>query len=310
MGEFMHNSLVKAGSRGAVENMLTGAAVGAVANVGLGMTQGDFGVVGNATSGGMMGAIGGAGARHFGAQYVDGLRSVAKKGEYTNKFKTSMFTEATKMDEKARQDFMGTNDHFGKFDHEKYGKTADFIDKHKSGFTAYEGSPYKGSPLVNPNTPSSSIKNKSQVKGKTPKKGQPEGRQTATTPNQTSGRINVEEEPGRLSKIGGKVKNFFKDAYAEQKEAWKTPAPLNTDVSSFIGNGERTIASDAQNALTAQKKAQREVDNRNTINMMRKDNYRNTMSVGKPNLKVKSEGINVAEMFKASPQTRYSFGEE
>ena len=218
MGEFMHNSLIKAGSKGAVENMLTGAGVGAVANVGLGMTQGDFGVVGNATSGGMMGAIGGAGARHFGAQYVDGLRSMAKKGEYTNKFKTSMFTEATKMDEKARQDFMGTNANFGKFNQEKYNK--------KGGFDK-PSTPSKEKPKAQENT---------QEQSTDPKKGQPEVEQTSATPNQTSGRIDVEKESGIFANIGERAKtvvdnitNKVRDLTMSESERETRKAFANAD---------------------------------------------------------------------------------
>ena len=125
-GEFLHNRLIKAGTSDAVSNMLMGAAVGATADVGLGVVNGDFNVVGNAASGAMLGAAGGAGARHFGKDYVDGLEHMAKSGEYAKSFKVGAFSEAAKADKTMTQDFMGTNGNFGRFNREAYDKAGGF----------------------------------------------------------------------------------------------------------------------------------------------------------------------------------------
>lgn len=121
MSDFLHKSLIKAGTNDAVNNMMIGAGVGAVANIGLGVTNGDFSILGNGTSGALLGAAGGGVARHMGAKYVDGLGShLAETGKYENKFSTTMFTKAKGLDEKSRQDFWGSNENFGKFDRDSY----------------------------------------------------------------------------------------------------------------------------------------------------------------------------------------------
>lgn len=96
MKDFIHKSLLSAGSKDAVSNMLQGSAVGAVANVGLGAVQGDFDVLGNATSGALLGAGGGAAARHFGSKYTSGLSNMGS--EAPSSFKNSIFTHAKKED--------------------------------------------------------------------------------------------------------------------------------------------------------------------------------------------------------------------
>lgn len=96
MKDFIHKSLLSAGSKDAVSNMLQGSAVGAVANVGLGAVQGDFDVIGNATSGALLGAGGGAAARHFGAKYTSGLSNMGS--EAPSSYKNSIFTHAKKED--------------------------------------------------------------------------------------------------------------------------------------------------------------------------------------------------------------------
>lgn len=96
MKDFIHKSLLSAGSKDAVSNMLQGSAVGAVANVGLGAVQGDFDVLGNATSGALLGAGGGAAARHFGSKYTSGLSNMGS--EAPSSYKNSIFTHAKKED--------------------------------------------------------------------------------------------------------------------------------------------------------------------------------------------------------------------
>lgn len=96
MKDFIHKSLLSAGSKDAVSNMLQGSAVGAVANVGLGAVQGDFDVLGNATSGALLGAGGGAAARHFGAKYTSGLSNMGSEAPST--FRNNIFTHAKKED--------------------------------------------------------------------------------------------------------------------------------------------------------------------------------------------------------------------
>lgn len=96
MKDFIHKSLLSAGSKDAVSNMLQGSAVGAVANVGLGAVQGDFDVIGNATSGALLGAGGGAAARHFGAKYTSGLSNMGS--EAPSSFRNNIFTHAKKED--------------------------------------------------------------------------------------------------------------------------------------------------------------------------------------------------------------------
>ena len=59
MKDFIHKTLINAGGKDAVSNMLTGAAMGAGANTALGVVQGDFDIIGNATSGALLGAGGG-----------------------------------------------------------------------------------------------------------------------------------------------------------------------------------------------------------------------------------------------------------
>lgn len=96
MKDFIHKSLLSAGSKDAVSNMLQGSAVGAVANVGLGAVQGDFDVLGNATSGALLGAGGGAAARHFGSKYTSGLSNMGS--EAPSSFRNNIFTHAKKED--------------------------------------------------------------------------------------------------------------------------------------------------------------------------------------------------------------------
>ena len=47
MKDFIHKTLINAGGKDAVSNMLTGAAMGAGANTALGAIQGDFDIIGN-----------------------------------------------------------------------------------------------------------------------------------------------------------------------------------------------------------------------------------------------------------------------
>ena len=103
MKDFIHKSLLSAGSKDAVTNMMQGAGIGAVANVGLGAVQGDFDVIGNATSGALLGAGGGAAARHFGSKYASGMNVMGK--EAPNTFSTTVFTKANKEE----YDFWGNN---------------------------------------------------------------------------------------------------------------------------------------------------------------------------------------------------------
>lgn len=103
MKDFIHKSLLSAGSKDAVTNMMQGAGIGAVANVGLGAVQGDFDVIGNATSGALLGAGGGAAARHFGSKYASGMNAMGK--EAPNTFSTTVFTKANKEE----YDFWGNN---------------------------------------------------------------------------------------------------------------------------------------------------------------------------------------------------------
>lgn len=103
--DFIHKSLIGAGSRDAVSNMLVGAGIGAAANTGVGLAQGDFGVVGNATSGALLGAGGGAAMRHMGAKYGSGLMAAkAAKEEIGSGFQVGMMTR--KVEEPA-MDFWG-----------------------------------------------------------------------------------------------------------------------------------------------------------------------------------------------------------
>lgn len=91
--DFIHKSLIGAGSRDAVSNMLVGAGIGAAANTGMGIAQGDFSVIGNATSGALLGAAGGAAARHIGAKYGSGLLAAkAAKEEVGTGFQVGMMT--------------------------------------------------------------------------------------------------------------------------------------------------------------------------------------------------------------------------
>ena len=45
MKDFIHKTLINAGGKDAVSNMLTGAAMGAGANTALGAIQGDFDII-------------------------------------------------------------------------------------------------------------------------------------------------------------------------------------------------------------------------------------------------------------------------
>ena len=106
MKDFIHKTLINAGGKDAVSNMLTGAAMGAGANTALGAIQGDFDIIGNATSGALLGAGGGAALRHAGDKYTSGIAALARAGNKdipTNTFHTGIFTHAIKEE----ADFMG-----------------------------------------------------------------------------------------------------------------------------------------------------------------------------------------------------------
>ena len=105
--DFIHKSLINAGSKDAVSNMLQGAALGAGANTALGAVQGDFDIVGNATAGALLGAGGGAAMRYGGDKYTAGLAALKKANpdKVPGTFQTSIFTAA----EKDSLDFWGNN---------------------------------------------------------------------------------------------------------------------------------------------------------------------------------------------------------
>ena len=104
MKDFIHKTLINAGGKDAVSNMLTGAAMGAGANTALGIVQGDFDIIGNATSGALLGAGGGAALRHAGDKYTSGIAAMQKAGkEVPGTFNTNIFTHAIKEE----ADFMG-----------------------------------------------------------------------------------------------------------------------------------------------------------------------------------------------------------
>lgn len=105
--DFIHKSLINAGSKDAVSNMLQGAALGAGANTALGAVQGDFDIVGNATAGALLGAGGGAAMRYGGDKYTAGLAALKKANpdNVPGTFQTSIFTAA----EKDSLDFWGNN---------------------------------------------------------------------------------------------------------------------------------------------------------------------------------------------------------
>ena len=104
MKDFIHKSLLNAGSKDAVSNMLQGAALGAGANTALGAVQGDFDIVGNATSGALLGAGGGAAMRHMGDKYASAIANMRKQGiKGSDSFSTTHFTHAIKEE----ADFMG-----------------------------------------------------------------------------------------------------------------------------------------------------------------------------------------------------------
>ena len=104
MKDFIHKTLINAGGKDAVSNMLTGAAMGAGANTALGVVQGDFDIIGNATSGALLGAGGGAALRHAGDKYTSGIAAMQKAGkEVPGTFNTNIFTHAIKEE----ADFMG-----------------------------------------------------------------------------------------------------------------------------------------------------------------------------------------------------------
>ena len=104
MKDFIHKSLLNAGSKDAVSNMLQGAALGAGANTALGAVQGDFDIVGNATSGALLGAGGGAAMRHMGDKYASAIANMRKQGiKGSDSFSTTHFTHAIKEE----SDFMG-----------------------------------------------------------------------------------------------------------------------------------------------------------------------------------------------------------
>ena len=97
MKDFIHKSLLNAGSKDAVSNMLQGAALGAGANTALGAVQGDFDIVGNATSGALLGAGGGAAMRHMGDKYASAIANMRKQGiEGSDSFSVNHFTHAIK----------------------------------------------------------------------------------------------------------------------------------------------------------------------------------------------------------------------
>lgn len=104
MKDFIHKTLINAGGKDAVSNMLTGAAMGAGANTALGIVQGDFDVIGNATSGALLGAGGGAALRHAGDKYTNALAKMGK--DAPSEFKFSTFSNA----EKDTLDFWGSSD--------------------------------------------------------------------------------------------------------------------------------------------------------------------------------------------------------
>ena len=97
MKDFIHKTLINAGGKDAVSNMLTGAAMGAGANTALGAIQGDFDIIGNATSGALLCAGGGAALRHAGDKYTSGIAAMQKAGkEVPGTFNTNIFTHAIK----------------------------------------------------------------------------------------------------------------------------------------------------------------------------------------------------------------------
>lgn len=104
MKDFIHKTLINAGGKDAVSNMLTGAAMGAGANTALGIVQGDFDIIGNATSGALLGAGGGAALRHAGDKYTAGLAKMGK--DAPSEFKFSTFSNA----EKDSLDFWGSSE--------------------------------------------------------------------------------------------------------------------------------------------------------------------------------------------------------
>lgn len=104
MKDFIHKTLINAGGKDAVSNMLTGAAMGAGANTALGAVQGDFDIIGNATSGALLGAGGGAALRHAGDKYTAGLAKMGK--DAPSEFKFSTFSNA----EKDSLNFMGSEE--------------------------------------------------------------------------------------------------------------------------------------------------------------------------------------------------------
>lgn len=104
MKDFIHKTLINAGGKDAVSNMLTGAAMGAGANTALGAIQGDFDIIGNATSGALLGAGGGAALRHAGDKYTAGLAKMGK--DAPSEFKFSTFSNA----EKDSLNFMGSEE--------------------------------------------------------------------------------------------------------------------------------------------------------------------------------------------------------
>ena len=104
MKDFIHKSLLNAGSKDAVSNMLQGAALGAGANTALGAVQGDFDIVGNATAGALLGTGGGAAMRHMGDKYSSAIANMRKQGmEGSDSFSINHFTHAIKEE----ADFMG-----------------------------------------------------------------------------------------------------------------------------------------------------------------------------------------------------------
>ena len=97
MKDFIHKSLLNAGSKDAVSNMLQGAAIGAGANTAISAVQGDFDIVGNATAGALLGAGGGAAMRHMGDKYASAIANMRKQGiKGSDSFSTTHFTHAIK----------------------------------------------------------------------------------------------------------------------------------------------------------------------------------------------------------------------
>lgn len=225
-GEFLHKSLIRAGSNDAVNNMMVGAGVGAVANIGLGVTNGDFSILGNGTSGALMGAVAGGAARHAGANYVDGLRAAQKEGEYASKFNTTMFTKANKMGEAERQDFWGGNDNFGKFNANANANGAEWSSK-----TGGKGFEHRSDASTNMmrDTPKTDKANTTGATNQQPTATETSSANTSTANAGTPVSGNATQEAGQATeKSGGsilgsawnKAKDIFRGGVQDEKAAW------------------------------------------------------------------------------------------